>query len=221
VINKRSKYSENQKSVLAGRRSAQDSHDNRTMPIVVFILFFPFLSLLLFFFFLEIQSVVILWSFSPSTYIIQAAMHAIYNCCNSFYFKWRKSCENSRRNQRKDVILVLLQISGAVVSVFSSYFIYQLHEYLALTPDNVYGPPAILVAVGIVTCGIGWFAWQFMNFSNRGQVIIVSRFLSNFIKRYSKFSVIMLFICLCPVYCDLGDYRADRNRCRDLGFGAT
>ncbi|KAH0951559.1 hypothetical protein HN011_005407 [Eciton burchellii] len=68
--------------------------------------------------------------------------------------------------------VILLGISGAVVSVFSSYFIYQLHEYLALTPDNVYGPPAILVAVGIVTCGIGWFAWQFMNFSNRGQVII-------------------------------------------------
>jgi len=94
-------------------------------------------------------------------------------------------CEDSGESTERHSVLysfipVLLQISGAIVSVFSSYFIYQLHEYLALTPNNVYGPPAILVAVGVITCGIGWFAWQFMNFSNRGQVIIVSRFLSNF-----------------------------------------
>ncbi|KYN41611.1 hypothetical protein ALC56_03971 [Trachymyrmex septentrionalis] len=26
--------------------------------------------------------------------------------------------------------------------------------------------------MGIITCGIGWFIWQFLDFSNKGQVII-------------------------------------------------
>ncbi|CAL1681612.1 unnamed protein product [Lasius platythorax] len=67
---------------------------------------------------------------------------------------------------------ILLGISGVVVSVFASYFIYQLYEYALLTPDNVCGSSATLLAMGVITCGIGWFVWQFLNFSNRGQVII-------------------------------------------------
>ncbi|XP_011267965.1 tetraspanin-18 [Camponotus floridanus] len=67
---------------------------------------------------------------------------------------------------------ILLGISGAVVSIFAGYFIYQLHEYASLTPDNVCGSAATLLAMGVITCGIGWFVWQFLNFSNRGQVII-------------------------------------------------
>lgn len=68
--------------------------------------------------------------------------------------------------------VILLGISGAIVGVLSGFFIYQLHEYGPLTPNNVCGPPATLLAVGVITCGIGWFAWQFMNFSNRGQIVI-------------------------------------------------
>ncbi|KYM75628.1 Tetraspanin-7 [Atta colombica] len=67
---------------------------------------------------------------------------------------------------------ILLGISGAIVSVFASYFIYQLHEYGLLTPSHVCGSPATLLAMGVITCGIGWFAWQFLDFSNKGQVII-------------------------------------------------
>ncbi|KAL0110198.1 hypothetical protein PUN28_013684 [Cardiocondyla obscurior] len=67
---------------------------------------------------------------------------------------------------------VLLGISGGIVSIFASYFIYQLHEYAPLTPNHVCGSPATLLAMGIITCGIGWFAWQFLDFSNKGQVII-------------------------------------------------
>ncbi|KAL6429208.1 hypothetical protein ACFW04_008141 [Cataglyphis niger] len=73
---------------------------------------------------------------------------------------------------------ILLGISGAIVSVFAGYFIYQLHEYAPLTPDNVCGSSATLLAMGIITCGIGWFVWQFLNFSNRGQVIIFALALS-------------------------------------------
>ncbi|XP_032671543.1 tetraspanin-3-like isoform X2 [Odontomachus brunneus] len=63
------------------------------------------------------------------------------------------------------------EISGAIVSIFSGYFIYQLYEYAPLTPDNVCGSSGTLLAMGVITCGIGWFAFQFLNFSNRGQVI--------------------------------------------------
>lgn len=58
------------------------------------------------------------------------------------------------------------------MSVFAGYFIYQLHEYAPLTPDHVCGSSATLLAMGVITCGIGWFAWQFLDFSNKGQVII-------------------------------------------------
>ncbi|KAL6255282.1 hypothetical protein P5V15_013622 [Pogonomyrmex californicus] len=67
---------------------------------------------------------------------------------------------------------ILLGISGAVMSVFASYFIYQLHEYAPLTPDRVCGSSATLLAMGVITCGIGWFAWQFLDFSNKGQVMV-------------------------------------------------
>lgn len=89
--------------------------------------------------------------------------------------------KSERIDERKGISIssVLLQISGAIVGVFSGYFVYQLHEYAPLTPNNVCGPSATLLAVGVVTCVIGWFAWQFMNFSNRGQVIVVSRSLDN------------------------------------------
>ncbi|TGZ32021.1 tetraspanin-7 [Temnothorax longispinosus] len=68
--------------------------------------------------------------------------------------------------------VILLGISGAAMSVFAGYFIYQLHEYAPLTPDHVCGSSATLLAMGVITCGIGWFAWQFLDFSNKGQVII-------------------------------------------------
>ncbi|XP_012542643.2 tetraspanin-18 isoform X2 [Monomorium pharaonis] len=58
------------------------------------------------------------------------------------------------------------------MSVFAGFFIYQLHEYAPLTPNYVCGSSATLLAMGVITCGIGWFAWQFLDFSNRGQVII-------------------------------------------------
>lgn len=67
---------------------------------------------------------------------------------------------------------ILLGISGAIVSVFASYFIYQLHEYGLLTPSHVCESSATLLAMGVITCGIGWLAWQFLNFSNKSQVII-------------------------------------------------
>ncbi|XP_011171450.1 23 kDa integral membrane protein isoform X1 [Solenopsis invicta] len=67
---------------------------------------------------------------------------------------------------------ILLGISGAIMSVCAGYFIYQLHEYAPLTPDHVCGSSATLLAMGVITCGIGWFAWQFLDFSNKGQVII-------------------------------------------------
>ncbi|XP_011147625.1 leukocyte surface antigen CD53 isoform X1 [Harpegnathos saltator] len=66
---------------------------------------------------------------------------------------------------------VVLGLSGAITSIFSGYFIYQLHEYAPLTPDNVCGSSATLLTMGVITCGVGWFAFQFLNFSNRGQVI--------------------------------------------------
>ncbi|XP_012218500.1 tetraspanin-36-like [Linepithema humile] len=66
---------------------------------------------------------------------------------------------------------ILLGLSGIAVSLFAGYFIYQLYEY-PLTPSNVHGPPITLLAMGVITCVIGWFSWQFMNFSNKGQVII-------------------------------------------------
>lgn len=81
----------------------------------------------------------------------------------------RNTCiKNMKKNS-----LFPSQISGAVMSVFAGYFIYQLHEYAPLTPDHVCGSSATLLAMGVITCGIGWFAWQFLDFSNRGQVIIV------------------------------------------------
>ncbi|XP_020291324.1 leukocyte surface antigen CD53-like [Pseudomyrmex gracilis] len=66
---------------------------------------------------------------------------------------------------------VLLGISGAIVTVFAGYFIYQLYEYAPVTPDNVCESAAVLLAMGFTTCCIGWFAWQFLNFYNRMQVI--------------------------------------------------
>lgn len=94
----------------------------------------------------------------------------IINICNNENIV--KSIQ--RDSSMKMNLSYLSQISGAIVSVFAGYFIYQLHEYASLTPDNVCGSAATLLAMGVITCGIGWFVWQFLNFSNRGQVIIVS-----------------------------------------------
>ncbi|XP_011687529.1 PREDICTED: leukocyte surface antigen CD53-like isoform X2 [Wasmannia auropunctata] len=69
---------------------------------------------------------------------------------------------------------ILLGISGAIMSVCAGYFIYQLHEYAPLTPSHVCGSSATLLAMGVIICGIGWFAWQFLDFSNKGQVIVLA-----------------------------------------------
>lgn len=61
------------------------------------------------------------------------------------------------------------------MAVFAGYFIYQLYEYAPVTPDNVCESAAVLLTMGITTCCIGWFAWQFLNFYNRAQVVTVSQ----------------------------------------------
>ncbi|XP_014477696.1 PREDICTED: tetraspanin-3-like isoform X2 [Dinoponera quadriceps] len=66
---------------------------------------------------------------------------------------------------------IVLGISGAIVSIFSGYFIYQLKEYAPLTPDKVCGPSITLLVMGIITCALGWCAFQFLNFSMRSQVV--------------------------------------------------
>ncbi|XP_011864263.1 PREDICTED: tetraspanin-18-like isoform X2 [Vollenhovia emeryi] len=69
-------------------------------------------------------------------------------------------------------------ISGAIAVVCASYFIYELYRYTPLTPDHVCESSAVLLALGVITCGFGWCVWRFLDFSNRGQVIIFTAVLA-------------------------------------------
>lgn len=66
----------------------------------------------------------------------------------------------------------VLGISGIIVAAFAGYFLYQLHEYKELTPENVYGPPIFLLVLGFFACSVGWLSWHFLEFTHKGQVII-------------------------------------------------
>nr|XP_034183130.1 tetraspanin-3-like [Osmia lignaria] len=69
---------------------------------------------------------------------------------------------------------IVVGVCGLIESICASYFIYQLYEYSPLTPSNVCGAPITLLVMGLITCTIGWCAWQFLDFTNTGQVIIFS-----------------------------------------------
>ncbi|XP_031787584.1 uncharacterized protein LOC100678969 isoform X2 [Nasonia vitripennis] len=66
--------------------------------------------------------------------------------------------------------VVVLGFSGAIVATGSGVFLYQLHEYSLLTPTGVDGPPATLLGLGLLTCVLAWFIWQF-DYSSKSQVI--------------------------------------------------
>lgn len=69
---------------------------------------------------------------------------------------------------------VVLGICGIVEAICAGYFIYQLYEYSLLTPSNVCGASITLLATGLAVTMIAWCAWQFLDFTSRGQVIIFS-----------------------------------------------
>lgn len=69
---------------------------------------------------------------------------------------------------------IVVGVCGVIESICASYFIYQLYEYSFLTPSNVCGSAIVLLLMGLITCMIGWCAWQFLDFTNTGQVIIFS-----------------------------------------------
>ncbi|XP_043596254.1 23 kDa integral membrane protein-like [Bombus pyrosoma] len=69
---------------------------------------------------------------------------------------------------------IIIGVCGIIESVCAGYFIYQLYEYSSLTSSNVCGSAITLVVMGLITCMIAWCAWQFLDFTNRGQVIIFS-----------------------------------------------
>lgn len=69
---------------------------------------------------------------------------------------------------------IIVGVCGIIESVFAGYFIYQLYEYSPLTPNNVCAAAITLLAMGLVACMVGWCAWQFLDFSNTGQVTIFS-----------------------------------------------
>lgn len=69
---------------------------------------------------------------------------------------------------------IVVGVCGIVESVCAGYFIYQLYEYSSLAPSNVCGSAITLVVIGLITAAIGWCTWQFLDFTNGGQVIIFS-----------------------------------------------
>ncbi|XP_017756164.1 PREDICTED: leukocyte surface antigen CD53-like isoform X2 [Eufriesea mexicana] len=69
---------------------------------------------------------------------------------------------------------IVVGVCGVIESVCAGYFIYQLYEYSPLTPSNVCGSTITLLVMGLITCMIAWCAWQFLDFTNRGQVMIFS-----------------------------------------------
>ena len=69
---------------------------------------------------------------------------------------------------------IVVGVCGVIESICAGYFIYQLYEYSPLTPSNVCGSAITLLVMGLVAAMIGWCIWQFLDFSNTGQVIIFS-----------------------------------------------
>lgn len=69
------------------------------------------------------------------------------------------------------VYVILLGISGLVVSIGSGIFIYQLKEYYPLTPEGVCGPAITLLVMGLGTCLLGWCGWHVIEFTHRIQII--------------------------------------------------
>ncbi|XP_043523279.1 leukocyte surface antigen CD53-like [Frieseomelitta varia] len=69
---------------------------------------------------------------------------------------------------------IVIGVCGIVESVCAGYFIYRLYEYAPLTPNNVCGSVITLLVMGLITCIIAWCVWQFLDFTNKGQVIIFS-----------------------------------------------
>jgi hypothetical protein len=72
-------------------------------------------------------------------------------------------------------------------------FLYQLHEYSLLTPTGVNGAPATLLGLGVLSCVLAWFVWQF-DYSSKSQIISVS---SLFFIYYVILTKFMLFINFC------------------------
>ncbi|CAK9798104.1 Tspan3 [Anthophora plagiata] len=69
---------------------------------------------------------------------------------------------------------VIVGVCAVAESICAGYFIYQLYEYSPLTPNNVCGSAIILLAMGLITSAIAWCAWQFLDFTYKGQVVIFS-----------------------------------------------
>ncbi|CAL7951854.1 unnamed protein product [Xylocopa violacea] len=67
-----------------------------------------------------------------------------------------------------------VQVCGLIESICAGYFIYQLYEYSPLTPNNVCGSSITLLVMGLITGVVAWCTWQFLDFTNTGQVIIFS-----------------------------------------------
>ncbi|CAK9831588.1 TSPAN3 [Anthophora retusa] len=69
---------------------------------------------------------------------------------------------------------VIVGVCAVAESICAGYFIYQLYEYSPLTPNNVCGSAIILLVMGLITSAIAWCAWQFLDFTYKGQVVIFS-----------------------------------------------
>lgn len=69
---------------------------------------------------------------------------------------------------------IVIGVCSIIESVCASYLISQLFEYSFLTPSNICGPAIMLLVMGLITCLIAWCIWKFVDFTNRGQVIIFS-----------------------------------------------
>ncbi|XP_066584828.1 tetraspanin-6-like [Prorops nasuta] len=67
---------------------------------------------------------------------------------------------------------IILGASGIIVASAAGFFIYQLHEYALLTPNSVCGPSVLLLGTGIFTFLLGWYAWQYLDFKIKGQVVV-------------------------------------------------
>lgn len=67
---------------------------------------------------------------------------------------------------------------GGIVAIFAGYFLYQLNEYKQLTPEDVYGPYILFLALGFFACSVGWLSWHFLDFTHKGQVIIFATILA-------------------------------------------
>ncbi|XP_076754566.1 uncharacterized protein LOC143425551 [Xylocopa sonorina] len=69
---------------------------------------------------------------------------------------------------------IVLGVCGLIESICAGFFIYQLYEYSPLTPGNVCGSSITLLVIGLIMGVVAWCTWQFLKFTNTGQVIIFS-----------------------------------------------